>query len=299
MKSSGSYIASFIVSVLLVFSLIGSAGCIVAESFTAPEKLIELTEEKEISGLVHNELEKYFKEKYAVTGIPADIYMDALDEEFLQDVINRKITYGFSALNDSNAVYTPQSMTELENNITDFYSEYAKSIEYEIKDSDDKYYEKLSISKEKAVDAVEEYCDVYKFTSLEKHGVLSKIRPLYTRLPILKIICLGASAFLALLLVVFNFKAIRSVLYWLGAAMLSAGILGAVPCIYLINTDYFSAFTIKQTQIYTAYTSAMRTATDRFLMMSCIMAGAALIMFVLYGICSAVSGKTSESEKTE
>lgn len=60
MKSAGAYISSFIASILLIFSLIGSVGFIAADKFLKEENLIELTEEKEVSGLVYKELDKFF-----------------------------------------------------------------------------------------------------------------------------------------------------------------------------------------------------------------------------------------------
>ncbi len=292
MKSAGSYVSSFIASVLLIFALIGSAGCIVADSFLTQKRLTELTEEKEISGLVHKELEKIFTEQYAVTGIPSDVYMEALDDEYLQEIINEKIKSGFMHLGNSDYLSPEIPNERLDSSITDFYKEYAQSINYEIKNENDPYYAKLKSAKEDAYKIIWQYCDVYKFSSLEEHGVLSKISPIYSSLPTMKIMCIGASAILALVLVVCNFKCTKDTLYWLGASALSAGVLGGVPCVYLINTDYFSAFTIKQSQIYTAYTSAMRMFTSSFLTVCCILTVSAVALFILYGIFSTLSRKS-------
>ncbi|MBO5162968.1 MAG: hypothetical protein J6B75_00775 [Ruminococcus sp.] len=292
MKSAGSYISSFIASVLLIFALIGSVGCIAADSFLTQKRLTELTEEKEVSGLVYKELDKFFSEQYAVTGIPANIYMDALDDEYLQEIINEKIRFGFMRLGNSDYISPEFSNEKLDTSITDFYKEYAQSINYEIKNENDPYYAKLKSAKENAHKVILQYCDVYKFSSLDEHGVLRKVSPIYSNLTTMKIMCIGASAILALVLVVCNFKRTKDTLYWIGASALSAGVLGGVPCIYLINTDYFSAFTIKQSQIYTSYTSAMRTFTSSFLTACCILAASAVVLFILYGIFSALSRKS-------
>lgn len=292
MKNAGSYISSFIVSILLVFALIGSAGCIAADNFFTEKRLTELTEENDVSGLVYKELDKFFSEQYAVTGIPANVYMDAVDEVYLKGIISENIKFGFMRLGNNDYLSSEFSNEKLETSITDFYKEYAQSINYEIKNENDPYYAKLKSAKEAAYKVIRQYCDVYKFTSLDEHGVLKKISPIYSNLTTMKILCIGASAILALILVVCNFKRTKDTLYWLGASALSAGLLGGVPCIYLINTDYFSAFTIKQSQIYTAYTSAMRSFTGSFLTACCILAISAAVLFVIYGIFSALSGKS-------
>ncbi|MBR6580220.1 MAG: hypothetical protein IKK66_02885 [Ruminococcus sp.] len=300
MRSTGSYISSFIVTLLLVFTLIASAGCITADKFATKENLINLTEEKDISSIVHKELNKYFTEKYAETGIPADVYMKHISVDYLQSVVNDKIDYGFTALNGgdtSGFAEIPQN-TDLDESIKAYFEEYAKTTGYEIKDENDKYYTKLANVNKKAYSAIEEYCDVYKFNALVKHGIIKKVKPLYAKLPIIKIVCLGASAFLALVLLICNFKRIKDALYWIGTAAVSAGILGCIPCIYLLNTDYFAAFSIKQAQIYTSYTTAMKTFTEDFLTACIILVIAALILYVLYGIFSALCGKSRINDKT-
>lgn len=302
MKSAGSYISSFIISVVLVFTLIGSAALIVADGFVTPDRLIKLTEDKNLSQIVYNELEEYFKEKYASSGIPSDVYMNAVDEEYLQSVINSRIEYGFSNLSDKYANLAPENNSnpsenpELEKNITDFFKDYAQSINYEIQGENDKYYVKLKSAKLNAISSIEEYCDVFKFSALTKHGIIAKIKPVYSRLPFLKIICLGASGFLALILILCNFKRIKDTFYWLGVSSFAAGVLGAIPCIYVICTDYFSAFTIKQPRIYIAYTSSMEICTKSFLAGCCILAGISVLLFVLYGIVSAIGIKHQETE---
>ena len=59
MKSKGLYISSFIVSLLLVFSLLASMGCLTAKKFATADNLIKLTEQKNLSSVVNKELEKY------------------------------------------------------------------------------------------------------------------------------------------------------------------------------------------------------------------------------------------------
>ncbi len=301
MKNAASYISSFVFALLFVFSLIASAGCLTVEKFASKESLIRLTEENNISSIVYKEIEKHFTEKYADTGIPADVYMNALSEEYLQTVINHKIDYGFTALNRGD---TPGSAeipvnSALENSITSYYEEYAENTDYKIKDENDPYYAKLADAKKKANSAIEEFCDVFKFNALVKHGIIKKAKPLYVRLPMIRTICLGVSAFLALILLVCNFKRIKDSLYWIGTGAFCAGILGGIPCIYLLNTDYFSSFTIKQAQIYTSYTSAMITFTKNLLTACIILIIAAVILYILYGICSAMTAKNDSKSITK
>lgn len=299
MKSAASYISSFIVTLLLVFTLTASIGCITTDKFATEQNFINLTEKKEISSVVHKELEKYFTEKYADTGIPVEVYMNSISEEYLRMVIKNRIDYGFTELNggDSRKFADIPVNTDLDNSITAYFEEYAKNTNYEIKDENDPYYGKLAAAKKNARTAIEEYCDVFKFNALIKHGIIKKVKPLFNRLDIIKIMCIGASAFLALVLLICNFKRIRDAFYWIGTGSLCAGVLGCIPCIYLLNTDYFSSFTIKQSQIYISYTTAMKSFTENVLFAFIGLIVAAGAVYILYGIISAFSKKKS-SDKT-
>ena len=298
MKSKGSYISSFIVTLLLVFSVLASVGCLTVKKFVTADNLIKLTEQKNLSSIVSKELEKYFTEKYADTGIPAEIYMNNISDEYLKMTISQKIYYGFAVLNGANEKMYESipANTDLEKSITEYYETYADETDYEIKDENDPYYQKLAKSKNDAFKVIEEYCDVYKLNALVNHGILKKVHPIYIKLPTLSIICLGASAFLALLLLVCNFKRIKDALYWIGTALLCSGVFGAVPCIYLLKTDYFSAFSIKQPQIYTAYTTSMEVFTENFMKNSVMLIAAAVLIYIVFSVCSAVSGKSKKAE---
>ena len=298
MKSKGSYISSFIITLILVFTLIASVGCITADKFASSQNLLKLTEEKEINNVVHKELEKYFSEKYADTGIPVEVHMKSINQEYLSMVIKNRIDYGFAKLNggDSKKFANIPVNTALDKSITTYFEEYAKSTNYEIKDGNDPYYEKLAAAKNNAHAAIEEYCDVYKFNALIKHGIISKIKPIFIKLDTIKTICICASAFLAVLLLICNFKRVKDTLYWIGTGSMCAGVLGCIPCIYLLNTNYFSSFTIKQPQIYISYTTAMRSFTESVLFSFIMLITAAVVVYVLYGIISAFS-KEKSSEK--
>lgn len=303
MKSKGSYISSFIVTLLLVFSLLASIGCLTAKKFATADNLIKLTEQKNLSSVVNKELEKYFTEKYADTGIPAEIYMKNISDEYLKMAISEKIYYGFAVLNGENEKMHQgiPANTDLEKSITEYYENYADETDYEIKDENDPYYQKLAKSKNEAFKVIEEYCDVYKLNSLVNHGILKKVKPIYVKLPTLSISCLGASAFLALLLLVCNFKRLKDALYWLGTAFLCSGIFGLIPCLYLLKSNYFAAFSIKQAQIFTAYTTAMETFTQAFMKSSIILIAAAVLFYIIFSICSAFSAKSEDkaADKTD
>ncbi len=280
MKSIGSYIGSFILSVLLIFSVIASIGITVVNAFANPDKLYEITKEKNLSHIVYTELEKYYSQRYSITGIPADVYMNAIGEDYLDDVIRTKIDNGFYDLIDWKQSDSVVNMT-LETALNDFYSDYADSIGAP---KDAKYDEKLSNAKSNADEVISEYCDVFKFSTMEKQGILKKISPLYAKLPTLTLIVYGSTIFLMLLMILVNIKSTSVALYWTGISASVSGIICSLPCLYLKATNYFSAFTIKQPQIYTAYTTAMYKAVESFLTISSVSLAAGIILIIIYAL---------------
>lgn len=283
MKSIGSYIGSFILSVLLVFSLTASLGVTVVSVFANPDNIVSLMEKKNISNIVYSELEKYFISSQNDTGIPAEVYMNAIDDELIDYVMYMEINDGFSCL--KNGTQSDNSfvmkINSVDKALSDFYSDYADSIGYE---KDAKYDEKLSESQINARKVIADYCDIFKFNAMINHGIMKKLSPYYNMLPTVQLAVYGATALLILLMILANIKSTSVSLYWVGICSLISGIICAVPCIYLKATDYFSSFTIKQPQIYTAYTSVMKSATDTFLTYSVILASISIVLIAVYAL---------------
>lgn len=282
MKNAVSYVFSFIVSILLIFLTLVSLICLTARSYANPENRIkQIVKEQNISHTVYTELEKYYSERYNTTGIPADIYMNAIDEEYLNNLIMNKIGEGFAALNLERYEPLDPRNEKLDTALSNFYSEYADSIGAE---KDAKYDEKLSDAKSNAYKIIVEYCDIYKINAMNKHGILRKLSPVYTKLPMITGISLIVVTVLLLILFIINLKSKLVFLYWTGISAIISGIIGAVPCIWLKATDFFSSFTIKQAQIYTAYTSTMNDITQNFMTASIITASIGAVVVIIYAV---------------
>ena len=164
MKNIKTYIPSLIMSVILVFSLLGTSALVTARGFRTPDKLIQLTEEKEIVPKIKDQLKIYFSDKYNETGVPAEIYTDALTDEYIQQSVGCMIEKGIYVMKDNGTrrFDVPQNQ-QLEDNITRFFSDYADSIGYE---KNEVYNEKLSKAIESAYDVIADYSDVYKFQTM-------------------------------------------------------------------------------------------------------------------------------------
>lgn len=295
MKRSFSYVTSFFVSALLVFSLAATVLCLTAKTTAAESRLIRLTDDKNISGLVHDELERYFMDKSHTTGIPADVYMNAIDDDYISSIVSSKISGGFAMLDGDDYTAPDFTNSKMENKLNKYFSEYAQNIGYE---KDEKYEKKLSKAISDAYSIIGEYCDVFKFGAMGKHGVLNKVSPLYTRLELFLALSAAAAVIFAALLTLVNVKSISASLYWIGSSALVAGILGAVPCGYLLASDYFSSFTIKQAQIYTAYTGMMNLVTQNLLTAFIITAVSGVVCLAIYAVICHIRNSSILTEST-
>ena len=261
MKNAFSYIASIIVSVLLVFALLGAAAAGTARYCANEQQLKGISDKYDLDGKVYSELGKYFHERSSVTGIPEEVYMDAIDTDYLGDIIDQTIENGFQSLRGGNASLEIKN-EELEASIDRFFNDYADSIGYKKGESFEK---KLTATKNSAYSIIREYSDVYKFGALESHGVLAKLSKLYMRIDLIMVGAASAILILIIVLLLLNLSSKAETVYWTGVSALIAGIIATAPCAYLLATDYFSSFSIKQAQIYTAYTETMKLFTSTFM----------------------------------
>jgi uncharacterized membrane protein YhaH (DUF805 family) len=178
-----------------------------------------------------------------------------------------------------NTVY-PQN-EKLEGNIDIFFNDFADKNNYQ---KDENFDLKLSTTKENAYATIGSFCDVYKFSAMADKGVLEKIADVYSGRMFHTAFYLSVSIVLILLLIFINRKKKITAMYWCGISAMVAGIIGTVPCIYLIATRYYDSFSVKQAAVFTAFTSAMYKYTEAFMAIQIALIVLGLAMAVIYGI---------------
>ena len=289
MRNLKTYIPSLILSVLLVFSLMGTSALIVGNSFANPEKLIDITEENEIVPMIQTELNNYFSDKYNETGIPAEVYTEALTDEYIKLAAENYIYAGLNKGVTTTYGYNTPENEQLEKNITGFFSDYAESVGYE---KDEKYDEKLEATIKSAYSVIGDYCDVYKFGTMRDEGILEKVSGIYRSLGKIIMLAAGASLLLIAVILLINLKSVSAALYWTGISALISGIIGIAPCIYLNSTNYFDAFVIKQPQIFTSFTKLMYGALNAFMTNQIILAVGGVVLIIVFAVIPKKSKNT-------
>ncbi|MDE6035789.1 MAG: hypothetical protein K2G36_07770 [Ruminococcus sp.] len=282
MKKLSTYLISLFLSIFLVFLIIASAVAGVLRMNITEQKSKAMFGKNNVYSLITGELQKYFSAQYNTTGIPADVYMEALDESYIINVTDAYVNSMFDTLKTgkSKKFTIPENET-LENNIRNFFSDYADNNNYE---KNDVYEKKVSATIENAYRVTENYCDVYKYATLQEHGVLSKISAIFSRIGKISLICTGITVFLIILLIVANMKSIRDALYWTGISGIIAGILGTLPTAWLISADYFDSFAIKQPQIFKAFTGTMYAVTESVMTVNIAVMISGIVFVIIYGL---------------
>lgn len=282
MKKAATYLPSLIISLVMVFAVIaGSAITLVDINFTG-ERLKRLAEKNKLEAKISAELERHYSDKYNTTGIPAEVYMTAVDEEYIRSCEAAYIDAAFAALEKGckMSASAPRNQA-LEDSIDGFFIDFADNNGY-TKDED--FENKLTAAKNSAYSVIGSFCDVYKFSAMNEHGVLSKLSKLYSKRFIMTAAALAGAVLLILLLMLVNRKKRITTMYWCGASALTAGIMGSVPCIYLLATKYFDSFSIKQVPVFTAFTSAMYRYTEAFIAVQIAFIVIGISLLVTYGV---------------
>ena len=263
MKKAGTYIPSVILSVLLVLCVLAGSALIVVDVNVTPSRTSAFSEKEDLAEKVHKDLDKHYRGKANSTGIPASVYMEHLNKEYINKVIDAYIDATYDALNSGGklTVKVPEN-TALENSIDSFFSDYADKTGYK---KDENYEKKLAVTKENAYKTIGSSCDIFKVDSMNSHGLLSKLSKLYRARYKLTFAAAAAAAVIMLILAFLHRKRIFELLYWCGISALIAGIMGTIPSAYLIATKYYNAFSIKQPQVFAAYTRSLFGLTEAFM----------------------------------
>ena len=168
----GKLILRLILSILLVFSLLGTVGCAVGISVLhSPSQLIAQMHKQNAGQKVYDSLQTRFTTDYNTTAVPANVYMDAISVDWLEQCMEQKLTALYGA--DSDLL----DFSALESSITDYFEQYAEENHYT---KDDTYNEKLQETIDNGEKIISDATDLLRKDTLQKAGYLSKLEKLRT-----------------------------------------------------------------------------------------------------------------------
>lgn len=262
MKNKKTYIPCVLISIILVFTMLGTAVCVIADKVVLNENTcIKIIDEKDLTSKTRSYIEKTFREKYNSTGIPAEIYMESISDEWLDGVIKDRISNAFLYVKNKSEYSKDIDFNTLDAGITKFFENYADENGY-VKDSS--YNDKLKKEIDTAHKIINSSLDIFKTDTLYENGVFNQVRRYTGYLEKLNYLFIIADVVCIIILLLLCMKNIRDIFYWSGISFIISGIIGLIPCVYITSSDYFDSFVIKQEQIFTAFTTFMYRITDSF-----------------------------------
>ena len=250
-KGTARMVLSILVSVLLVFGIIGTAAlCFACSAADSPDYLKGRLEKCGTAGSVYNDLMKKYDELSVQTSVPADVYKSAVSERWVSDAVFSQVDYIFALMEDENS-QPSADYSAFDEKITEYFEQYAAE-KHVIKD--DVYKQRLQASVDNARSVTASVIDVFHFETVRKTSlwpVAVKYRPLLNTLRTYAFI---ADAVLLVLLIVFG-----SPVYWTGVSLFSAGLISAVPSAYVLASGLIMKFTIKDYTVFTLITETLKS----------------------------------------
>lgn len=286
-----TYIPNFLLSVLLVFSIAGlSVISLVSGSLLSPEYYTASAEKHGIYGRVSAYIEDYFAKSYDVSGIPAEVYMDGLDEKIIRQAVDGRIAAFLDYVNGKTdkIAKTQIDFSRLEQNLSNFFDEFAKENNVEV---NDEFKAQLDNTIKTAEKEIETFTNVYMLDFIEKAGIHDKLRTITKLLPIIQYTLIVAVAVLVILIALLSRKKISSALYWIASAGLCSAVLMLVPCLLINTKEYFSRLMLRTDYVYYAVTGILNDAVESFINMQYIILAVSAALMIAFAVISIIINK--------
>lgn len=280
------YIGRIILTILLAFSVAGYIGASIGRSILSDSTIYtDIVESEDLAEKAHAALQKDFQAEYNTTMIPAEVYMDAITPEWIENAMKQDASAVTDYMSGAKSLAFSHDYTALEESITEFFHEYAESIDYE---PDEVFEEKLSETVEKAETKISSRIDAFYMQTLTENGMIQKAGKYYPLLTGGVWTLAGISVVLAAVLVILDRNNGWRRLYFSGTGFFAGGALMTIPSAYLLFSDVIDSFSIKDPVIYPAVTGVMESAAQFLFVKAAVFA---VIGLVLIGVSAAFNRK--------
>lgn len=300
MKITEKYVLNLILSIVLVFSLTGGGMAVFAKQYLLnSDTFIAVSDEKEIPKKAYNQINDYFTKSQAYSRIPSDVYMSALTVDHVKMLIDVKIscmlTYIYAVgsgepeehdFSDTNGI----DFEQLEQNITDYFDEFAKENNVEVNDD---YKAQLQKTIDTAKSEIMNITDIYMISLVDETGIISKVRSLYKYIDPIIYACAGLAGLCTVLIIVFSRKHIANIFYWLSISVMCVASLCLVPTLYLKLSGITDQLIIRNECVYTAYTGLLSDILSTLMLAEIIIFAVGTVMLIVGILISNLSKKKS------
>ncbi len=263
--TAGQLVLRLVLSILLTFSLLGTVSSVISGILlSSPNMMTAQIKKQDAAEKAYNTLQNKFNLAYNSTAVPAEVYMDTITPELLENIMRGLLETSYAETEQTDW-YAP-----LRKAVTAYFEQYAEENDIA---KDDTYTQKLEETIDHAIDIVQDAVDVYHIRTMEDAGIWNKLMRLQMPIWFLAAAC----AVLSVLLVFFLRK---NFCYWVGISAFACGILMTVPSAAILGTGIISHFTLKEPAVYAVYTGMMTQLVQIMLMLGIIFTAAGLVMWI-------------------
>jgi len=283
------YIPKLILTFLLVFLCIGTGlSFLVQHSFLTYKAFETVTNQQNLDEKAYSALESYFKSRANSTGIPAEVYLDAITQEDMKQgilsSISEAVEHMHSHIGDGYVI--TMDFTKLETSVMNFFNQYADTNNIQ---KDEIFNQKVQANLEEAEAKILYTADTFRFGTIYEHGWFDKIQTFLNLFQKLMIVLCILTAVILLCLILCCKSRFSELFYWLGLTGTISGLLISAPCLYLLRTDYFSGFVVKDVQIFSAVTGYLQYITKQTGIAFVIIGVTGVIFLILFGLIQKIS----------
>ena len=296
MKKINHYFPNVILSVIFVFSFIGlSLTTEAKDKLLSSSFYISSAEKHDIYLRVTNHADDYFTKSYAVSGIPAEVYMDGLDDKTIKDAVDGKIENFFDYVSgkSSKIEETEIDFSVLEKNLTDYFSEFAEENNVEVNEDFTKQLDKTIETAESEIDS---FTNIYMMDYMEKAGIPQTLRKVYPIIAAAPFVFMGVLLVGLVILILLNRKNLRFVFYWISTSGICASVIILIPCIILKYSDYFSRLVMRNDYIYYALTGLLNDFNVNIIKIQSAALGVFVALMLVYIFSSIINNKKEISD---
>ena len=296
MKKINHYFPNVILSVIFVFSFIGlSLTTEAKDKLLSSSFYISSAEKHDIYLRVTNHADDYFTKSYAVSGIPAEVYMDGLDDKTIKDAVDGKIENFFDYVSgkSSKLEETEIDFSVLEKNLTDYFSEFAEENNVEVNEDFTKQLDKTIETAESEIDS---FTNIYMMDYMEKAGIPQTLRKVYPIIAAAPFVFMGVLLVGLVILILLNRKNLRFVFYWISTSGICASVIILIPCIILKYSDYFSRLVMRNDYIYYAVTGLLNDFNVNIIKIQSAALGVFVALMLVYIFSSIINNKKEISD---
>lgn len=296
MKKINHYFPNLILSVIFVFSFIGlSLTTEAKDKLLSSSFYISSAEKHDIYLRVTNHADDYFTKSYAVSGIPAEVYMDGLDDKTIKDAVDGKIENFFDYVSgkSSKIEETEIDFSVLEKNLTDYFSEFAEENNVEVNEDFTKQLDKTIETAESEIDS---FTNIYMMDYMEKAGIPQTLRKVYPIIAVAPFVFMGVLLVGLVILILLNRKNLRFVFYWISTSGICASVIILIPCIILKYSDYFSRLVMRNDYIYYAVTGLLNDFNVNIIKIQSAALGVFVALMLVYIFSSIINNKKEISD---